>query len=134
MVNTQLPGAYFSRLIQATINAQEWLKNWGYVDPVSRRREYSIRTVLPGAEDVLFAYDAGLFNVCLCSGRKPASASFTGDALVQWVVEWSKIRGTSPSILPLEGILERFVSEMEVLPQAVELELQGRLSETKRLY
>ena len=136
---------YVGKFAGVVYKAQLFLQQQNYRDPISRQPWYHVKTVLPGAPDVRLTYD-GRFLLTQRSSRVGSTSvgSFVAHAkndsrlipteLLGFVVETVGEKGnTLPSRLPLEGVLEHLVHEMEVLPQVLALEMQGRLSETKEL-
>ncbi len=143
---------YAARLEQATSTASGYLSSTGYVNPISKKPLYSVKSVLPGVDDVGLTLE-GTFEVATRGtteitelGLNPSSKRnvkpLLPKELIDYVVEAARQQGNvMPSYIrigrpleeQIEGLLELLVHEIEVLPEVVELERQGRLSETKEL-
>ena len=137
---------YAARLEQATSRATGYLSSTDYVNPISKKPRYRVKTVLPGVDNVELTLK-GKFEVAIRGditwlSLSPSSSSESPRDLIDRIIEAARQQGNvMPSYIgvgePLEqqikGLLEYLINEIEVLPQVVALEREGRLSETKEL-
>lgn len=135
---------YADRLSASLQQATSFMKERSYRNPISLQPMYWVRTVLPGEPYVHLATD-GMFRVSNFGGQRihtefglvnvPAEGVYlTPNELMQFIVDTAASKGsTSPSTLPVEGILEHLAREIEILPQVLALEMNGQLSATKKL-
>ncbi len=127
-----MPGDYalrVSRLGQAVAGASEALAGLDYYNIITGKPAYSVITVIPGGQDVQLTRE-GSFVVA------GIAETFTPAAFLNYVlgVVAKQEGSTRPSMLGLDDLLERFISEMEKVPQiAPILQKKGSSGELKAL-